>query len=118
MHRNFLNLNIKEYTTFVSIYCHFSSSIISSKLYLYPICRIEMKYISRFTKHLNSYKSHFYLKLSYEPLQHKYHNEKNALGKNWENKGNLLGKKITITTTNSILKMSTKDIAWKKLFAN
>ena len=68
-----------------------------------------MKSTNRLTRHFNAYKSHFYPKLLYKPLQHKSHNEKDVLGKNWENKGDLLCKTVTTITVNGILEISTED---------
>ncbi len=118
LHESPFNLNAKEYTAFMSIYSHFSPSIMSSKPYACPICGKRAKSINKLTRYLNTCKSRFYLKLSHKPLQHKSHNKKDALGENWEDESDLLEKMITTTNTNSILETSTENILRKGLFAS
>ena len=57
-----LNLNAKKviYTIFALIYCHFSLSIISAKLYLCPRYGKGTKSTSGLTRNLNAYKCHKY----------------------------------------------------------
>ena len=77
-----------------------------------------MKFISRLIRYLNVCQGYFYLKSLYEPLQYKSHNKKDVLAENWEDKGDMLSKTITITITNDTFEMLTEDMTWKKLFAS
>lgn len=109
MYKSPLNLYAKRCTVFVSIYYYFLFLIIFKKSYLCQICGKKIKSISRLTKLFNTYKGHFYLKLLYK-FQHKYHNKKNVLSQNWEDKSDLLGKKLIIAIANNISKMPTKNM--------
>ncbi len=77
-----------------------------------------MKSISELTRHLNACKNHLYLKLPHKPPQHESYNKEDVLGGNWEDKGYLLGKKVTTATVNSISKTPTEDTPRKRLFAS
>ena len=90
----------------------------STKPYLCLICEKRVKFTSRLTRHLNAYKSHLYLKLSHEPLRHKSHNKTDVLDRNWKDKGDLLGKTITIANANDISETPIKDMPQKRLFAS
>ena len=92
----------------------------SIKPYLCLIYGKRVKSINRLIKHLNVCKSHLYPKPQplHEPPQHKFHNKKDALGGNWKDEGDLLGKTVTTATVNGILKTPTEDTPWKRPFAN
>ncbi len=92
----------------------------STKLYSCPICRKGVKSISGLTRHLNACKGHLYPKPHppHEPLRHESHNEEDALGGNWEDKGGLLGEMVTSATANGTPETLTEDTPWKRLFAN
>ena len=51
-------------------------------------------------------------------MQYKSHNWEDALGKNWKNEDDLLGKMITTTTANGTFEILTKDMPWRNLFAS
>ncbi len=90
----------------------------STKLYLSPIYRKEMKFSSGLTRHLHACKDHFYPKPPYVPPQHISHNKKDSLDGNWEDKGDLLGETVTTANANSTLETSTENTPWKVLFAS
>ena len=75
-YRSFFNLNAKGYMTFVSIYCHFSISIMSTKPYLYLICEKKVKSKSELIRHFHVYNGCLYLIPPYKSVQHKSHNKK------------------------------------------
>ena len=81
----------------------------STKPYLYLICEKEVKSTSGPTKYLNICKGYFYSKLSHEPLQHKSHNKKDILGRNWEDKSDLLGEIVIIAIIDGMLKTPTEN---------
>ncbi len=120
MRESLLNLNAKGYTAFVSIYHHFSPSIMSTKLYLCPVCGKKVKSTSGLTRHLHSCNGHLYPKVQppHKPPRHKSHNKEDVLGKNWEDEGYLLGKMVTITTANDTFETPTEDMPRMGLFAS
>ena len=81
----------------------------STKLYLYPICGKEVKSTSRLIRFFNVCKSRFYPKLLYKLPQHKSHDKKDTLGKNWEDKSDLFGKTVTTATVNGTLETLIED---------
>ena len=104
----------------MSIYHHFSPSIISTKPYVYSICRKKLKSTSGLTKYLNTSKSHLCAKfqLPQKPLWNKSYNKKDVLRGNWDNKGDLFGKTVITTTVNGTFETLTEDTPWKRLFAS
>ena len=51
-------------------------------------------------------------------ISQKHHNEENVIGKNWEDKNDLLGKTDKTATVNGNLDMLTEDTSQKGLLAN
>lgn len=115
---SFFNQNTKVYTVFVSIYHHFSSLIMSTRLYLCSIQGKTVKFTGGPTRHLIACKDQLYLKLLYEPPQHKFHNKQDASGGNWEGKSDLLGETVTNATANGIFKRLTENTPQTRLFVS
>ncbi len=77
-----------------------------------------MKSTSGLISHYNTCKGHFYPKPPHELLRHKFHNEVDVLGENWEDESDLLGKTVTTVIANGTPEMPTEDTPQKKLFTN
>ena len=77
-----------------------------------------MKFTSRLIKYFNSNKDYLYLKPLPKPSQSKFHNKKDILSINCEDKGDSLGKTITHVIVNGIFEMLIKNTPWKRLFAS